>query len=283
VRPSLLTTHGLLAVISSPYSRRGALWTAYRENFGPDGDPKILVAHGPSRDLNPELDQKKIDRAFEKDPVSAAAEYGAQFRSDIEGFVSTEAVDACVDRGVLERPYERRHFYAAFVDPSGGANDSFTLAIAHREGKSAVLDVVREIRPPFSPENTVVQFCALLRDYRITSVTGDRYSGEWVAEQFRKHGVLYEPSEKTKSELYAELLPLLNSRTAGLLDLPVLQRQLTGLERRTARSGKDSIDHAPGGRDDVANAVAGCLVLAEKACGDTRFYREIEYPRFGIY
>jgi hypothetical protein len=147
VRPSLLTTHGLLAVISSPYSRRGALWTAYRENFGPDGDPKILVAHGPSRDLNPELDQKKIDRAFEKDPVSAAAEYGAQFRSDIEGFVSTEAVDACVDRGVLERPYERRHFYAAFVDPSGGANDSFTLAIAHREGKSAVLDVVREIRP----------------------------------------------------------------------------------------------------------------------------------------
>jgi hypothetical protein len=33
------------------------------------------------------------------------------------------------------------------------------------------------------------------------------------------------------------------------------------LERRTARSGKDSIDHAPNGHDDVANAVAGVASL----------------------
>jgi hypothetical protein len=32
------------------------------------------------------------------------------------------------------------------------------------------------------------------------------------------------------------------------------------LERRVARSGKDSIDHPPGGHDDVANACAGVLV-----------------------
>jgi hypothetical protein len=57
---------------------------------------------------------------------------------------------------------------------------------------------------------------------------------------------------------------------------------LVALERRTARSGRDSIDHPPGGRDDVANAVAGALVMAEKACGDRQFYRKIEYPRLGI-
>jgi hypothetical protein len=34
------------------------------------------------------------------------------------------------------------------------------------------------------------------------------------------------------------------------------------LERRTARGGKGSIDHSPGQHDDLANAVAGCLVLA---------------------
>jgi hypothetical protein len=38
--------------------------------------------------------------------------------------------------------------------------------------------------------------------------------------------------------------------------------QLHGLERRTARGGRDSIDHAPGAHDDVANAVAGALVIA---------------------
>ena len=30
----------------------------------------------------------------------------------------------------------------------------------------------------------------------------------------------------------------------------------------TARGGRDSIDHPKGARDDVANAVAGALVLA---------------------
>ena len=33
--------------------------------------------------------------------------------------------------------------------------------------------------------------------------------------------------------------------------------QLCGLERRTARSGRDSIDPAPGAHDDIANSVAG--------------------------
>ena len=37
---------------------------------------------------------------------------------------------------------------------------------------------------------------------------------------------------------------------------------MCALERRTARSGKDSIDHPPGGHDDVINAAAGALVEA---------------------
>jgi hypothetical protein len=37
--------------------------------------------------------------------------------------------------------------------------------------------------------------------------------------------------------------------------------QLAGLERRTTRGGKDSIDHSPGAKDDVANAVAGAIAV----------------------
>jgi hypothetical protein len=58
------------------------------------------------------------------------------------------------------------------------------------------------------------------------------------------------------------MLPLLNSRKVQLLDDRRLISQLHGLERRTARGGKDSIDHSPGAKDDVANSVAGALVLA---------------------
>jgi hypothetical protein len=42
-----------------------------------------------------------------------------------------------------------------------------------------------------------------------------------------------------------------------LLDDPRLIDQLCALERRTARGGRDSIDHPPGAHDDVVNTVAG--------------------------
>jgi hypothetical protein len=45
-----------------------------------------------------------------------------------------------------------------------------------------------------------------------------------------------------------------------------LTNQLVGLERRTTRAGRDSIDHAPSGHDDLANAVAGTFdVIAGRA------------------
>ena len=69
-------------------------------------------------------------------------------------------------------------------------------------------------------------------------------------------------SDRPKSEIYRDTLPLLNSGKAELLDLPRLATQFAGLERHTARGGRDSIDHAPGGHDDVANAAAGALLMA---------------------
>ena len=47
-----------------------------------------------------------------------------------------------------------------------------------------------------------------------------------------------------------------------MLDLSVLCTELGNLERRVARGGRDSIDHPPGGHDDVANAAVGALVAA---------------------
>jgi hypothetical protein len=157
--------------------------------------------------------------------------------------------------------------YVAFVDPAGGSGaDSMTLAIAHatrREGRvMAVLDAIAEWRPPFSPDATTADAAAHVRRFRLARVTGDAYAGEWPREAFRKHGIDYSVSERTKGALYRELLPLINSRRVELLDHPRLLAQLTRLERRTARGGRDSIDHGPRGHDDLANAAAGALVLA---------------------
>src|SRR5262249_5642019 len=78
-------------------------------------------------------------------------------------------------------------------------------------------------------------------------------------ERFQVHGIGYMPSPRSKSDLYIDLLPAVNGGRVELLDHPKLVLQLCKLERRTARSGKDSIDHPPGQHDDLINAAAGAL------------------------
>jgi hypothetical protein len=236
------------------------LWAAYRKFYGKDSP--VLVWKADTRTMNPTVPESIIREAYEDDPASAAAEYGAEFRTDVETFVAREVIDAATVPGRHELPPMHGVSYAAFVDPSGGSADSMTVAIAHRDGNRGVVDAVRERRPPFSPDDAVAEFAALLKSYGVSEVQGDRYAGEWPRERFRSYGVEYVAAEKPKSDIYRDLLPILNSGRAELLDLPQLSAQLCRLERRTARGGRDSIDHAPGAHDDVANCVAGSLLLA---------------------
>lgn len=249
----------MLLGVSSPYARQGALFEAHEKNFGKDTDELVWV--GATREMNPTISQRIIDRAYEKDPAAASAEYGAQFRGDLANFLTPEAITACVMAGCLELPPRSEELYTAFCDPSGGASDSMTLAIAHAELDRAVLDVLRIVPPPFAPSSVVAEFCAELRRYGLATVTGDYYAAEWVREQFEKAGVTYIRSEKPKSDIYLSFLPAVNSCQVRLLDHPRLIAQLGGLIRRTRSGGKDSVDHRAGAHDDVANAAAGALVL----------------------
>jgi hypothetical protein len=238
------------------------LWDAYRKHYSKEGDP-VLVWQSDTRSMNPAVPQTIIDAALEEDPARAGAEWLAQFRTDVEGFVTREAAESCISFGVRERPPVSSVWYYAFCDPSGGSADAMTLCVGHREEDVVVVDALRERRPPFSPEDVVAEFCELLKNYRVTRVIGDRYAGEWPRERFRNHDVTYEPAAKAKSDLYRDLLPAINSRKIDLLEHPRLLTQLVSLERRTARGGRDSIDHLPGAHDDLANAIAGL-------CGCTR-------------
>ncbi len=261
LRGAMITVpSALLLGVSSPYAKRGALFEAYREHYGRDGDP-VLVWQADTRAMNPTASVQLIEDEYARDPSAAAAEYGAQFRQDIEAFISPEALDAVVVAGRRELDPARGVSYTAFVDPSGGSGDSMTLAIAHCEKDVAVLDLIREFRPPFSPERVVGEICEVLKRYRVLCVAGDRYGLEWVQERFRTRGFGYEVADKTKSELYRELLPLIHSKKVELLDDRRLIAQLRLLERSTGR-GRETIDHPPGSHDDVANAVAGALVAA---------------------
>src|SRR6476661_5513004 len=182
--------------------------------------------------------------------------------------VALEIVEACTG-DYREMLPAASNFYRAFTDPSGGSDDSFALAISHKSEDRIIIDAIREARPPFSPDAVVDDFAALLKSYRVSRVTGDRYAGEFPRELFRKHGIAYDLAKQTKSELFRDLLPLLNS---GRIVLPRNDRllgQIVGLERRTSAVGRDTISHPDRGDDDVANAVAGVAALSNFGGYDT--------------
>jgi hypothetical protein len=263
IRPAMLTIPtSILLGASSRYARRGALWNNYRDHYGKSDGP--LVWSADTVTMHPSVDPDFIAKEYERDPIAAAAEYGLEFRSDVAAFVVREVVEELVTRGTFERGYIPGMRYAGFCDPSGGSGgDSMTLGISHRDPKTGkgVLDVLREVRPPFNPESVAEEFATTLLSYKVARVKGDHYGGEWPRVQFRKNGVDYDVSDETKSEIYQAWLPLLNSGRVELLDVPRLVMQACGLERRTSRVGKDTIDHAPGGHDDVVNVAAGSLVM----------------------
>lgn len=274
IRPSLATTSGPLIAISSPFAKAGEVFAAVQRDFGPKGDPRILVARGASRDFNPSLSQRVVTRALERDAAAARAEYLGEFREDLAAFVDLAVVQACVAAGLAAiLPNALRRPYTAFCDPAGGSgSDSMTLAIGHdglddrQLGKDLiVLDKVVEVKPPFRPDSVVAQFCETLKSYGCDSVHGDNYAAQWVVDAFDRHGIRYLKSSLNKSELFLNFLPLLNSRSIQLLDHGKVVNQLVGMQRRVTSGGREVIDHAPNSHDDVANAVAGCLALIAQA------------------
>jgi hypothetical protein len=273
LRPGLLTLRGLLLVISSPHRKLGILYDAHRKYFGDDdASPRGIYIQAESRELNPSIDEQDIADAMEDDPAAALSEYGGHFRADLEGLLDDATVDGAIvpGRRMLARSLKCKH--VAFCDPSGGRQDSFTLAIAHQEpapdGKQAgrvMLDALLGVAPPFDTEETVKNMAETLKAYGLRQVHGDQYAGEWVPAAFTRHGITYKPSELSRSEIYLEVLPLFSQGRIELLDLPVLRTQLLLLERRTRAGGRDSVDHPRGAHDDHANAACGALNRAAPA------------------
>jgi len=147
-----------------------------------------------------------------EDPERASAEFDACFRSDVTSLVSPEVVSSLVVQGVTELPPADGVTYVAFCDPAGGSGqDSMTMAIAHMERDVAVLDRLVEVRPPFSPDDTCATFCGVLARYFLNEITGDKWGAEFTRERFETRAVTYNHSDKPKSDLYRELLPLLKA------------------------------------------------------------------------
>src|SRR5262245_34730569 len=147
LRPAMVTIPGAkLLCLSSPYARTGILYDTYRQHFGQEDD--VLVWQAPSATMNPTIPQTFIAREVERDPQAARSEWGAEFREDLETAFPLDVIEACVIPGRGTLP-PANVSYQAFVGPSGGRADAFTLAVGHyhRDGR-VIIDCVRAWTPP---------------------------------------------------------------------------------------------------------------------------------------
>jgi hypothetical protein len=201
VRPSLATTGGPLLILSSPFARKGEVFDLYDKHYGAKGDPGILVVHGASRDFNTSLPKAVVDRALARNPIAARAEWLAEFRSELEGYVSLDTLRACTGP-VAEWPPMPGVTYTAGVDvASGSGEDSLALAICHHEEapNKIIVDFVKEWRPEFSPTTILAEVAEHCRRYDVQTLIGDRYAYAFAREILRDRNVDFRVSDKVTS------------------------------------------------------------------------------------
>jgi hypothetical protein len=216
----------MLVMISSVHRRGGLLYEKWEKSFGKD-DPNTLVITATTRQLNPTIAQELIDDAIAADPQSAGAEYLSVWRDDLSSYISLADVQACVDRGKTVRPPQPGIKYVAFIDASSGRSDSYTAAISSREGDIGILHCVVEIPAPCDPAKATASICAVLKSYGMSGdVWGDRYAVGFVSAELARHGFTLQHSNKSRSDLYRELLPSLRSQRVRLLDQSERSRNL---------------------------------------------------------
>ena len=202
VLAALLTTKGMLIGISTGYRRTGLLFTKHRDHFGVASDD-TLVVQGSTLQFNRSLTEADLVALRAADPAASASEWDGSFRDDLAAYLDHELIDAAVEYGrPLELPPRGDYSYAAFTDSAGGVGggDAYTVCIAHSErNDQCVVDVIRGTAGKFDPQAVTASYAKLLKQYGITSVTGDSYAAQWVASAWEDCGISYQKSELTKS------------------------------------------------------------------------------------
>jgi hypothetical protein len=277
VTPGLLDG-GKLIVVTTPYAKFGTVYQTYKDFYGIDSD--ILVWQAPSNIMNPELSEGLIKRLLVRSKLMRS-EFEATFREDISNLFAEITVEHASDLDFA--PPSPSLPWVCFLDPSGGASDSFTMALAlATTGGQINVYRVEERVPPFVPTEVVREFADIMKQYGVRRATSDRYGGCWPVDAFLKCGIMVEPSDLSASEIYLEASALMNS---GRVHLPRdderLKLQLQLLERRTSPGGKDRVDHPIGAHDDRSNAAMGAAVLASRNTPWTAEQQEARMPMVG--
>lgn len=261
-RPGLDFSYSKMIKISTPGAMRGEIWSDFK-NFHGVPNEDIIVFQGSTQLFNPTYSQRKLERLKKRKPSTFAVEHLAEFKKDIASMYNPEMISAAVNEDrTLELPYDESNEYFCFVDVAGGGGkDSYAIAIGHKtkEGR-IIIDVVRSRAPKFNPDEITKEYVKLCLQYQIYLVIGDKFSGDWSSNAWSKHSngaIVYQKSERTKSELYLDCEGLFNTQSIEIPDKEPAISELRDLIRKSRSGSKDAVDSYSGQPEDEANVICG--------------------------
>jgi hypothetical protein len=278
VKPGMLGVPGaMLICISSPYRRQGTLYETDQREWGRNGSP-VLFWRAATWDMRPDTPGHRLryptfidelTAECERDRSFFYSEYGAEYRVDLEDYLTREQLDAVtVDRAEIQYEPGMRAF--AFIDTSGGEgqdSQAFCITLRLPDGRGAVAKLV-EWKPPFDSAASAKEVAEICKAYKIAKVHGDKFGGAMFASMLRQHGIGYEPTTQTATELYRGFAGAVTGKRIELLGATeTAQRGINQLMRLERRQGGEKITHPEREHDDIANSIAGAALLACQVSG----------------
>jgi len=230
------------------------MWEAYR-SIGARRRPVLVWK--PTLGDEPDRRRQVIAEAYAA-MKARPAEYGAEFRRDLETTWPARPSWpwSC---GTVERCRPPSSIGTWPLSTRAGVGGLDDAGDRHVGKDMVVLDALRRLcrhsARRWSSSNS--RRCSGSTAYVGSSAISTPASGRGNASGAR---IAYQPADKTKGQIYAELLPLLNSGRWNC-SITAHANQLLNLERRTSWAA--GVGRSPPQRhDDLANAAAGVLLLA---------------------
>lgn len=246
---------GRLVITTTPMARIGIVYDLYdRVNKAELDD--WFITHKTSQELNPKVSDRAVKRAYNRDPLSAATEYGAEFADPIAAYLDGEAINNAIDRhrkpAIKGDPAQT---YAMAIDPAT-QSDRYAFLVAHKDGLRVIVDYAHIMRPPVDPVAAEDLLKDLVRRFKPVNIRCDTAS---TVERLKRdiYQLEYCPFTRPKKlQWYGSLKEALNLGNLSLLDHDDLLDELRNLQ---ISNGVDI--HAPKAGRVTHDDLADCLAL----------------------
>lgn len=265
-----------ILMLSTPWIQSGIFWDFYTQGQSEDY-PSTFSVSLPTWEVNPNLPYEgeflKAER--ERDPWGFNVEYGANFVSPQGSFLSSDDIEACIQReGANPAPAKSDQLYTLSLDPAKGGRDEYVACIIHWEGDECIVDRWHVFEPSIADgkrnlvnvEDVEGWIAESNTRYRFQRIILDQYNSQSTIQSLRKRGLPCKElhwSAKSITEAYTKLR---NLAIAGKLNLYRHKKaiaQLKGLTVKYNSIGTMSVSGGDGaGVDDFCAALAGAVLVS---------------------